>query len=649
MSCLSNARFWFPIVFSFLLAACGGGGGSGSSSQTPPSGSLVITEVDSDHDGLIEIASLEQLDWIRNNPAGTSLIDFAGQVNSKGCPASGCFGYELVADLDFDTNGDGVLNNKDTYYDYDKNGSNSGWRPISRLEASFEGNGHHIRNLYINRPDDDNNYDGGLFGLVVIDPTNNIKIQNVVLDGPFTSVVGKYDSAILIGELTNQGQFSINHVSVTGSVISKGSIAAGLVGAIFSSDNSILNLDNNLASTTISSGLVGGLIGTITTGNTNVQLVVTDNTASSIVDGESAGGLFGNLLASNASMTFTGNSSSGSVEATLYGGGLISGLNFGKGIFQDNHSTASVEAIGMGSNAGGLIGSLSLSANSISNIYSSGSVTSSGHAGGLIGELNCSDNSYVKESYTIGNVDGLFTVTNSNGSQSITGGYAGGLVGVIHAPNSGTCGIKQSYSSGTVSSGPASGGLVGNIDSYNAMGTIELSDNISTGTVSAFLYSGGLLGQSSGVNGMSIVVTRNLSLGRVTIDPSASGVGVIGYGGGLAGTVGVFSPSTAIFSFNYWASDTTTTSYSIASPSASVVETGNLSASLTSLECPVSANNFSCASGELFHDWDSSQDSQGQPVWDFGNTIQLPGLRIGNSIYRPVYDGSRYTVETENL
>ena len=42
-----------------------------------------------------------------------------------GCPASGCSGYELMTNLDFDTNSSGNANAGDDYW----NGG-SGWAPI---------------------------------------------------------------------------------------------------------------------------------------------------------------------------------------------------------------------------------------------------------------------------------------------------------------------------------------------------------------------------------------------------------------------------------------------------------------------------------------------------------------------------------------
>ena len=88
-----------------------------------------------------------------------------------GCPAvsntATCTGYELTRDLDFDTDGDGATHDggtsdsDDTYH----NGG-SGWNPIgpastpndsTHFNAVFDGNGHSIHNLYVNR---NRNYSG---------------------------------------------------------------------------------------------------------------------------------------------------------------------------------------------------------------------------------------------------------------------------------------------------------------------------------------------------------------------------------------------------------------------------------------------------------------------------------------------------------
>ena len=67
-----------------------------------------------------------------------------------GCPASSCVGYELTADLDFDTDDSGSADSGDVYW----NGG-SGWEPIrtadNTFSATFDGNDFTVSNLYIDR------------------------------------------------------------------------------------------------------------------------------------------------------------------------------------------------------------------------------------------------------------------------------------------------------------------------------------------------------------------------------------------------------------------------------------------------------------------------------------------------------------------
>ena len=74
---------------------------------------------DSDGDGLIDIDTLEELNNIRYNLEGTSYkVSADGSGNSEGCPATGCFGYELTRNLDFASAAS-----------YDADAINSDWRP----------------------------------------------------------------------------------------------------------------------------------------------------------------------------------------------------------------------------------------------------------------------------------------------------------------------------------------------------------------------------------------------------------------------------------------------------------------------------------------------------------------------------------------
>ena len=63
---------------------------------------------DRDGNGLIEIDSLTELHNMRYDPTGASYKTSTASVgDSSGCPTTGCIGYELMQDLDFDVNGDG--------------------------------------------------------------------------------------------------------------------------------------------------------------------------------------------------------------------------------------------------------------------------------------------------------------------------------------------------------------------------------------------------------------------------------------------------------------------------------------------------------------------------------------------------------------
>ena len=68
----------------------------------------MMIEADLDSNGLIEIYSLTDLHNMRHNLAGTSYKASAASVgDTSGCPSTGCIGYELTRNLDFDVDGDG--------------------------------------------------------------------------------------------------------------------------------------------------------------------------------------------------------------------------------------------------------------------------------------------------------------------------------------------------------------------------------------------------------------------------------------------------------------------------------------------------------------------------------------------------------------
>ena len=72
-----------------------------------------------------------------------------------GCPSGTCIGYELLNNLDFDTDGSGSVTSADTY---------PNWSPIGgTYSTTFKGNNKTISNLHINRGGQN---DVGLFSRV---------------------------------------------------------------------------------------------------------------------------------------------------------------------------------------------------------------------------------------------------------------------------------------------------------------------------------------------------------------------------------------------------------------------------------------------------------------------------------------------------
>ena len=155
---------------------------------------VAIVDYDSDDNNLIEIdgnneEALAKLNVMRYDLDGNGIPDspasaaayrvgFPGTVPAGilfGCPST-CTGYELKRSLDLDTDGDGKTatgtvgyptgDSDDAYY----NGG-IGWEPIgartNRFQATFDGNGYTIDNLFVKRfRPAQTDVDAALFGAV---------------------------------------------------------------------------------------------------------------------------------------------------------------------------------------------------------------------------------------------------------------------------------------------------------------------------------------------------------------------------------------------------------------------------------------------------------------------------------------------------
>ena len=319
----------------FLLLA-GGLSPMTALAQMPPA------NYDTDGDGLIEIGSLAQLNAVRwdldgdGTPVTANETDYAAAfpVADEGsvCPAdTTCTGYELTANLDFDENGDGQITSADA--DYWNN--RLGWLPIgtdaARFEATFEGNGHTIANLYVRRQASD---DAGLFGAVGAGRVRNLRLSNP-----------NVDARLQVGALAGRNHGVIANASAVGTVEGIGEVG-GLVG------RNQGTIERSYAGGSVDSqvqGNVGGLAGQ-NSGRIRASYAF-GNVTNDTVTANNAGGLVGLNSGSNAGIVAS------------YATGMVAGTGNSGGLVGSNQSGASIVAsyatgrvTGTGGNVGGLVG-----------------------------------------------------------------------------------------------------------------------------------------------------------------------------------------------------------------------------------------------------------------------------------------------------
>ena len=210
---------------------------------------------DTDGDGLIGVSTLAQLNAVRHDLNGEGVPTAVGAAAYRGafpdafpeadsrlrCGGSGCAGYELLQDLDFDSDGSGGPSPADTYW----NGG-AGWEPIAEFVSpfltTFEGNGFRIHNLFVKRT---GTSFVGLFGAV----GSSGDVSGVGVTG--IDVSGSNHTGGLVGN--NYGAVGLSYA--TGRVLGRQNVG-GLVGY------SIGEINASYANVKVSGEkFVGGLLG----------------------------------------------------------------------------------------------------------------------------------------------------------------------------------------------------------------------------------------------------------------------------------------------------------------------------------------------------------------------------------------------------
>ena len=593
--------------------SCPAPGSRVSEAPDPMSTVGVHGDYDADDDLLIDVSNLQQLDAIRYDPRGRGTptdqlryeVAFPDAIAGMGCPLDwGCRGYELVASLNFDTNGNGLADAGDEYWN-----DGAGWLPIEGYRDFFYGAGHTISNLYINRDDDyvglfgDSSVSVSHLALVSLDVSGRDFVGG--LAGRAGRIIFSYATGSVSGKDTVGGLVGDGHDiedSCADVTVSGESNIGGMVG-----DGGYSHITSSYAVGDVSGDDgVGGLIG---------------RGASTIVDSYATGGVTGQGSTVGGLAGFgrviTGSYATGDVTSQ---GSLVGGLvGSGGGIIRDSYATGDVS--GSGKRVGGLVGAVAWD---IIDSYATGDVTSEDNSvGGLVGYHRVGRN--ISGSYATGDVSGKH--------------YVGGLVG-YHA----CCGrnISGSYATGDVSGHDFVGGLVGtNTSRHN-----RISGSYATGEVTGNRMVGGLAGVGANISGsyangdvygeVSVggligcggIIRASYAIGDVSGDSSVGGligtacqldharfqiVGSIDESyavgrvvgsedvGGLVG--GAETNATATARSSYWDTNTSGQAHSVVGEGKTTAE----------LQTPTSATG-------IYSSWSDHH-------WDFGTSAQYPVLK----------------------
>ena len=333
-------------------------------------------DVDDDGDGLIEIATVDELYAIRYNLGGTSFKitedavgDAAGCGGQDGITA--CNGYELAANISLS--------------DYDN------WQPIGEcfsyreilnevfcndpkasFNSIFDGNGHIISNLTIINDSADYVNGSGLFGAITSPvQLRNVHIRDANISGGFRYV------GVLVG---------FTHLSnIASSSVQQGEINT--------------NADN-----------VGTLVGYgfgITVSSSYVAETI-------ISGGENVGGLVGNGVGATITSSYV-------AETNVSGGENVGGL-VGNGVGATITSSYVAETNVSGDeNVGGLIGTLTDSM-VLSSYVLQATVNGTAKAGGFVGLISGSGSDNISASYVANT-----SITRSSGSEDTFGALIGNV------------------------------------------------------------------------------------------------------------------------------------------------------------------------------------------------------------------------------
>ncbi|HBF33484.1 TPA: hypothetical protein DDW35_02850 [Candidatus Sumerlaeota bacterium] len=407
--------------------------------------------------------------------------------------------------------------------------------PSTRFTGVFDGNGHTIKNLYIN---DTNRSYCGLFGAI----GKGGKIQNLHLKA--ADVCGSRGVGMLAGDIF---ETTISNCSAEGYAQDFGMAVGGLVGVTRNSIITKCNVQGTVDYHSYGGGLVGSVEGTIALEECSTSVTLNLRNAQDRDKYTVAGGGLVGCIGEGGGMIHKCQVVV-SMDTNGMAGGLVGRANIGyqnrdeKRPFSLSECTATVSMHGAWY-GGGLVGDMDFG--TVTHCRTTGKIfgTNGCFLGGLIGQYNTGRVEACESDLTIDcekgeSVGGLIgvtvssvTLTQSKASGAISAGdaHAGGLVGETKMDRIGVKAIVEHCSaSGNVSGADAVGGLIGQCQDGCVIACIA-TGNVTAGVRNA----GGLIGACTRV---AVVGGSNPSRASI-VSSSASGnvISKIESAGGLIG------------------------------------------------------------------------------------------------------------------
>ena len=451
----------------------------------------------------IHIYTVPELKWL------------ADQVNNEGNTFEN---YTIYLENNLDLGARGSDDNWETSENESVKWTAIGKQKDIPLKATFEGNNHIIKGVYIN----DESKFNGIFG-------NSSSISNLTVKNSYikagtcsgaivgalrsgtienchniNSTVESYDGETSAGGVAGQVAGVIkNCTNIGGRIVGKKTVdgasqAGGVVGALSSVSSQVINCYNT-GNVTGEGSYVGGVVGTFTGSCVSSQVINCYNTGNVTGEGKYVGGVVGLAYTSS---TIQGCYNTGNVTGKGNDVGGVAGGADNSLIIQGCYNTGNVT--GEGKYVGGVVG-LAYTSSTIQGCYNTGNVTGKGNdVGGVAGGA---DNSLIIQGcYNTGNVTG-------------EGKYVGGIVGLANNI------ITKCYNTGNIVSNgtDGTGGIVGTC-------MTKIPQNISlcynSGKVQAPESAGGISGYL-GAEGYGAQEYKCYNKGKIICTTDTTGQGEI--------------------------------------------------------------------------------------------------------------------------